>query len=287
MNTLAAPPIPTLRIVPVDAVLPHEEHDPQRSAPLIERIRQAESWTNPPIVTPIEEDHREAAQFYALLDGANRHYAVRHLNFPHVLVQVVEYTSQHVHLETWNHVLSETSADDLLPRIYKIQGLHVEHSDVLTAQAALARREAIAYMRVLPDWVLMLIAHSTDTRSRNASLRALVNTYKTSARVNRVNHDNLHAINLLYPDAVALVVFPHYEPAEILVAARDQTFLPPGISRHIIHGRAMRLNYPISALTDPLTTLDTKNEALQRWIQNQFANKRARFYQEAMYIFDD
>jgi hypothetical protein len=42
--------IPDLRIVPISRLIPHEEHDPQRAVPLIERIRAAETWLNPPVV---------------------------------------------------------------------------------------------------------------------------------------------------------------------------------------------------------------------------------------------
>lgn len=288
-QTNKAPGTPHLQMVPVDAVLPHEEHDAQRSAPLIERIREAQVWLNPPIVTPIENDGEQAleTQRYALLDGANRHHCIQAMGFPHILVQVVDYESEHVELDTWNHVLSNVEMDHVLPEVYKIEGLHVEHSDPLTAQAALARRECIAYIRVLPDWVLMLIADKTDVRNRNASLRALVNTYKRIARLDRINHDSPRLITAAYPDAKAVVIFPQYAPAEIIVAARDKVYLPPGISRHVIHGRAMRLHYPLSELSDTDKSLEAKNEALQQWVQGQFAKRRVRYYQEAMYIFDD
>ena len=288
-TNLILPPVPDLRIVPIDSVLPHEEHDAQRSGPLIERIRTADFWTNPPIVAQIEKEAAEDGSDarYALLDGRNRHYCASALGFPYILVQVVDYYSPHVTLETWNHVLSHVKPDEFLPELYKIDGLHVEHSDVLTARAALARREAIAYIRVLPDWILMLMADSEDVASRTAALRAMVNTYKIRARLDRVNHDQVQLINQVYPDAAALVVFPRYEPAEIIVAARDRIFLPPGISRHIIQGRAMRLHYPIDALKTSDESASAKNAKLLGWIQERFAQKSVRFYQEAMYVFDD
>src|SRR5690606_16867910 len=101
---------------------------------------------------------------FALLDGANRYHSVLALHFPHILVHVVSY--EQVRLETWNHVLSDVKADEILPYIYNLEGLHIEHSDALTAQVALARREAIAYIRVMPDWVLMLMADSPDVWRR-------------------------------------------------------------------------------------------------------------------------
>ncbi|MBZ0305198.1 MAG: hypothetical protein K8I82_03935 [Anaerolineae bacterium] len=286
MSKRNLPSIPDLRLVPVNDVLPHEEHDSQRSAPLVKRIKDSNVWLNPPIVAPLDSQLEEG-QSFALLDGANRYHCVRELGYPHILVQVVNYKSEFIQLETWNHVLSDIHADEILPKIYKLKGIHAEHSDTLTAQSALARREAIAYLRVLPDWVLMLIADTQDIRERNASLRDLVNTYKLAARLDRITGDDPEQVKKVHPNASVVVIFPRYEPAEILVAARDRIHLPPGISRHIIQGRALRLNYPLSELADTETDLQIKNEKLQQWVQERFATKNVRFYEESMFIYDD
>ncbi len=42
--------VPDLRFVPVQALLPHERHDPQRSRPLIVRLRESGVLSNPPVV---------------------------------------------------------------------------------------------------------------------------------------------------------------------------------------------------------------------------------------------
>lgn len=280
------PPIPDLRLVPVSDVLPHEEHDAQRSAPLVKRIKESNVWLNPPVVAPLDLQLEEN-QSFALLDGANRYHCVRELGYPHILVQVVNYKSEFIQLETWNHVLSDVHADEILPKIYKLRGIHPEHSDTLTAQSALARREAIAYVRVLPDWVLMLIADTQDIRERNASLRELVNTYKSVARLDRITGDEPEQVKKVHPGASMVIIFPRYEPAEILVAARDRIHLPPGISRHIIQGRALRLNYPLQELADAETDLQIKNEKLQKWVHQRFATRNVRFYEESMFIYDD
>lgn len=280
------PPIPDLRLVPVSDVLPHEEHDAQRSAPLVKRIKESNVWLNPPVVAPLDSQLEEN-QSFALLDGANRYHCVRELGYPHILVQVVNYKSEFIQLETWNHVLSDVHADEILPKIYKLKGIHPEHSDTLTAQSALARREAIAYVRVLPDWVLMLIADTQDIRERNASLRELVNTYKSVARLDRITGDEPEQVKKVHPGASMVIIFPRYEPAEILVAARDRIHLPPGISRHIIQGRALRLNYPLQELADAETDLQIKNEKLQKWVHQRFATRNVRFYEESMFIYDD
>jgi hypothetical protein len=91
----------------------------------------------------------------------------------------------------------------------------------------------------------------------------------------------------LYPEAIALVVFPQYQPVDIIAAAKYQAFLPPGISRHIVHGRALRVNYPLDALRDKSASLKEKNAALRVWMQQKLAHRAIRYYAETTYQFDE
>ncbi|MFQ3536804.1 MAG: ParB N-terminal domain-containing protein [Aggregatilineales bacterium] len=273
--------IPDLRIVPTDSLIPHEEHDPQRSAPLIERIRAAATWLNPPVVAPLD------AERYVILDGANRHFALKTLGYPYILVQVVNYESKAVQLETWHHVISGLSWFEFLRNLRAIKTFQIESTDLLSARAALARREVLAYTVLSDKRAYTLNAEVSTLAARTAVLREMVNTYKSRGTLNRINTDSISMARRLYPEAVAIVVFPRYHPAEIMVAARDGIHLPPGISRHIIYGRAMRLNYPLSALAETGETLAEKNAALHRWIQQRMAERRVRYYAEPTYLFDE
>src|SRR5690606_7280314 len=83
-----------LRIVPTEALLSHERHDAQRTAPLVKYLRRDGVLKNPPIVTPSGLDDNT----YVMLDGANRIFALNELGIRHTLVQVVPYTEPHVDL---------------------------------------------------------------------------------------------------------------------------------------------------------------------------------------------
>src|SRR5689334_706378 len=93
-------PTPDLRIVPVSILHAHEEHDSQRSQPLVERLRGESLMINPPLVAPMESGQ------YVILDGANRVYAFSELEYPHILVQVAPYESGLVELSNWQHVVA-------------------------------------------------------------------------------------------------------------------------------------------------------------------------------------
>jgi hypothetical protein len=284
----AQPTMPDLRIVPIENVVPHEEHDQQRSEPLVARIRSAGTWLNPPIVAPMDNEAGDEEQRrYVVLDGANRHYALSALGYRYILVQVVDYDSPAVFLGTWHHVISGLPWDTCLKQIKALPSVVVELTDVLHARAALARREALAYIVVEDQRAYTITIDDHSIRARTATLRQLVDTYKRSGVLNRINTDVFSTGQKMYPDAVAIVVFPQYQPAEILLAARDGIHLPPGISRHIIQGRAMRLNYPLDAFKDDGESLGAKNLRLTQWIQERLAERRVRHYAESTYLFDE
>ena len=104
-------PQPDLRIVPTKTLHPHEDHDFQRSEPLIERLASETVVINPPIVAPMGDDQ------FLVLDGANRFHALSHLGYPHILVQVAPYESGYVELKTWRHVVCDWQPEALMEHI--------------------------------------------------------------------------------------------------------------------------------------------------------------------------
>jgi hypothetical protein len=265
-------PTPDLRIVLTESVHAHEEHDSQRAIPLIERLKQEKFVINPPIVAPM------GATQYVILDGANRCHAFALLEYPHILVQVASYDSGYVELDVWNHVVSGWNADALLDSINQL-------SDIELTQGQDAH--AIAHLILRNGDIWAACAPVKNTHERNAALRHIVSVYQQNALLNRTALHEPSDIWPLYPEAIAVVVFPRYQPADIIAAAKYKAYLPPGISRHIVHGRALRVNYPLDLLRDMNKTLLEKNEDLRNWLQTKLANRQIRYYAEAVYQFDE
>lgn len=265
-------PIPDLRIVPTESLLPHEEHDSQRSAPLIERLRHEAYVINPPVVTPMDGNR------YVILDGANRCHAFQALGYPHSVIQVVTYDSGYVDLLTWSHVVGAWRAEALLHEITRLPDVEASAENDTGAPIHVWLRD---------DRVWSLRLAGTTLQQQNAALCAFVRAYQQRARLNRTAIRNHQAIWDLYEDAIAFVTFPLFTPADILRAAHMRAYLPPGVSRHVIHGRALRINYPIAHLRDEYTTLEEKNQALKKWFQHKLINRQVRYYAESTYQFDE
>jgi len=277
--------LPDLRFVPTEAILPHEQHDPQRLEPLVRKIREESALKNPPVVTAVSGDGTKNAR-YVVLDGANRSTAARAAGFPHMVVQVVTYDDRHVRLTTWNHALSSYPHAELELALGKIAGLKCARTDRLHARAMLARREALAWIQFDDDAVLALQGGS-DLHERNALLNHVVDTYRVHGRFYRVEGDGLRQARGRHPDVTALVVFPHFEPAEILELAKTGDRLPAGITRHLVRWRALRINVPIERLADTQHSLESKNEWLAEWVRERLSMRQVRYYEEPTVLFDE
>jgi L-serine kinase (ATP) / ParB family transcriptional regulator, heme-responsive regulator len=281
-SDLAQPP--DLHIMPLKLLVEHEFHDTQRTKPLAQRLEAEGLLKNPPIVTPIGDGDPR----YVVLDGANRTMALSSLGYPHILAQVVKYEEPMVTLTTWHHLISEVNPQEFTQALSAVEGIDLFPLDYLHARAALARRECLMYIMRVDGKVLVarpklpgLFVHE-----QNKLLNALVDTYKDHGKLHRAMTESLEEAQRLYADLTGVVVFPKYDACEVLTLARDGELLPTGLTRHLIQGRILRVNYPLSELKSN-EALEVKNARLQEWLRHKMASKEVRFYGEMTYLFDE
>jgi hypothetical protein len=276
------PETPNLRIVPLELLIEHEFNDAQRTAPLAQRLAAEGLLKNPPIIAPLGEGDPR----YVVLDGANRTTALAHLGYRHCLAQVVDYEPPNVTLSTWHHLITDIPLDTFTREMMAVDELDFHTIDLLHARAGLARRDYIAYVVRSDSVVFAAECHHSDIHTKNALLNAMVDTYKEKGRLYRATTDHLEDARRLYPSLTGLVIFPNYDPSEVIALARDGELLPTGLTRHLIQGRALRVNYPLAELKsdDPL---EAKNERLAEWLRQKLSSKEVRYYAEATYLFDE
>ncbi len=150
----------------------------------------------------------------------------------------------------------------------------------------LARREAIAFVALPADRAITLHG-GLDLHQHNAVLNTVVDAYRARTRFYRVAGDSLVDARAEHPEVTALVVFPHFEPDEVLELATSGARLPAGITRHVIPWRALRLNMPLDRLADTRSTLAEKNTWLAEWLREKVHQRQVRFYQESTVLFDE
>lgn len=276
--------LPDLRFVPVESLVPHEQHDDHRLEALALRLREQGVLKNPPVVSPLAVNGG-GHSCHMILDGANRVTAIKAAGFPHAVVQVVPYLGAAVQLSTWYHALGGFDRTDLDAALDRVPTLKRHATSLLHARALLARREALAFV-AYADGSTATLHGGHDIVERNALLNAVVDVYRVRPFY-RVGSDSVDEVRANHPDVNEIVVFPHFEPAEILELATSGERLPAGITRHLIRWRALRLNVPIERLADERLSLDEKNAWLEAWLREKMGDRQVRFYEEPTVLFDE
>ena len=268
-------PLPTLRIVAAEEVHLHEDADPRRVAGLVEQLATEGVLRNPPLAAALPGGG------YIILDGANRTSALRQLDLPHHLLQIVEYAAPEVRLEVWHHLLREDghALTRFLPAnalidIPSADGLRQDLEDGRLACGLITENgvQGVGSERPFP--------------ARVAALRAVVGAYNGRVPIYRVRTTDLAVLRSEYDRIGVLVVFPRFSKDEILHLAALPEKLPTGITRHVIPNRALRVNLPLDVLRGR-GSREEKNAVLHDLIHARLLAHRVRVYPEPTVLFDE
>jgi len=282
--------IPTLRIVPTDSLVLHEDVDPHRVAPLMQRLVQDRVLKNPPIVAPLPDGSRSSTDAprqkrYVVLDGANRVSALRALNIRDTLVQVVDYFDPELKLDTWFHLVAGVKKQELHRAIQAVPGIQLRETDLETARELLERRSILAYL-VCPEGDVLTVEGGHGFKAAARLLKQITDTYRSIGTIYRVKTDAIDQLGQFYDEIAAILVFQPYRPQDIINLATDNAKLPTGVTRHVIPRRALRVNMSLELLAAE-TPIEEKNAWLERWVKEKLARKEIRFYQESTFLFDE
>lgn len=274
------PSLPNLKILPIESLILHEDHDNQRTMPLVEKLRAAGIIRNPPIVMPLMDGtHR-----YMVLDGANRVTALQEMEFPHIVAQVVASDNPHVILQTWNHVVWGMNTKSLMASLHKVKG--IELVKVNTRKSLDAPKYVPMQVRFSDGRFFILKETPSDLATHIKTLHGIVDTYKTRASLDRTSQTLVDSFKKVYPDLTALFIFPNFKIKTVLKLASENIVLPTGITRFSVSPRALHLNYPLHELSSG-KPLEYKQEYLNFWIEQRVKKKGIRLYSEATFLFDE
>ncbi|MCS7234800.1 MAG: hypothetical protein RMM30_02315 [Armatimonadota bacterium] len=267
--------LPDLRFFPTSQVVLHEEHDPERVDRLVRRLQEEAVLRNPPLVAEVGDGR------VVVLDGANRVTALERLGAPCVVAQVVPYQNPSVVLDRWHHLLSalpEGFLEELGERV------PLQAARVPEASRGMAAGELLAYVRVQD--AVHAIPKPTGLVQQAELLRRLVAAYRGRVAYHRVDSEDVAELAGRYGDAQALVAFARFEKSDILELARNSARLPAGITRHVVPGRALRINLPLEVAFRP-GTVEEKNGWLAAWVRERLREGRVRYYPEPTVLFDE
>ncbi|MFZ5910294.1 MAG: hypothetical protein ACOYYU_09790 [Chloroflexota bacterium] len=273
------PILPNLRILPLDKLILHEDHDMQRTLPLVEKLRAQGILRNPPIVMPL----LDGSGRFMVLDGANRFTSLKEMEFPHIVAQVVEANDPHVILQTWNHVVWGLRPKRLLEDLRTVTEIELKKVNI---QKSFDPPETVPAQIRLPGGSVYMAYTPSGLIDKVNALHGVVNCYKERASLDRTSQTLVEGFKTIYPDLTALVVFPRFDIPSVLSLAGQGAVLPAGITRFTVSPRALHLNYPLHELSSG-KPVEYKEAYLQRWVEERVKRKGVRHYAEATFLFDE
>jgi len=273
------PNIPELKILPLEQLVLHEDHDMQRTLPLVAKLRAQGILRNPPIVMPLTD----GSERFMVLDGANRVTSLREMECPHIVAQVVQPDDKNVTLQTWNHIVWGMDSQNLIEAVREVKSISMENID---PQKSFDPPETTPAQIRLPDGGLYLVIPPANLVGRVDALHGIVNCYKDIALFDRTSQTLSESFKSAYPDMTALVIFPRFDIPSVLYLAGENCVLPTGITRFTISPRALHLNYPLHELSSG-KPIEYKEAYLQHWVVERIKNKGVRHYVEATFLFDE
>jgi hypothetical protein len=257
------PHLPLLRVVPLETIRRHEEIDPLRVDRLVERIETEGIQVNPMVCCTAPDGE------LVLLDGATRTESLRRIGVAHAVVQLVD--PEVVTLETWHHVVRGCTAAEFLEAVGS-------RPDLL-----LATGEGTPWIHLNNGEGHLVLGAGI---SPNATLSSLVDSYVGRWRVSRTHHHRVDAVGWSFPDWSAVVEFPILTLDDVMKAAVSSDLLPPGITRFLVHERALRINVPLHLLKTHESTA-AKQLVLDEMLAARARDGRVRRYEETVFILDD
>lgn len=276
------PDFPELHILPLPALILHEDHDQQRTIPLIDKLRAQGILRNPPIVMPLQD----GSQRYMVLDGANRVTALQSMDFPHIVAQVVQPDDPNVHLGTWHHVVWGMDADELEERIRQVANIRIIELQADEPIPDMTQLGGAPVYIELANGQRFVTNTSDNPLEQVAYLHGLVDTYKTRGFLDRTSETRLSAFEGIHNELAGLFIFPPFDVHMVLHMAGGGNVLPTGLTRFTISPRALHLNYPLHELSSA-KPVEYKEAYLRRWIQERVKKKAVRYYAESTYLFDE
>ncbi len=272
--------LPVLRFVESNLLVPHERSDINRESRLVGRLKEENVLRNPPIVAPLPH-----SPSYVVLDGANRATVIRSIGCPHVLVQIVNYDDPGIELLNWNHVITDVSRDEFLAALSGIPEADARPLSYGEATELLRDRKIAGYV-AFPSREIFGVGGPGGVLDQIQLLNQIVDIYESRSDIHRVTTNDPLEMFSSYTMAKAAVVFPRLTPQDIITVVGQGYRVPPGITRHIIPGRALRVNVSLDVLRDD-RTLEEKNRWLEEYIRRKLVNKEIRYYREPVFLFDE
>lgn len=254
-----------IKILDIDKLLLIENEDSARVNRLKNSFRNDRIIKNPPIVA-----FNNNLKKYIVLDGTNRIFCLRSLGVMSVPVQICDYFSSKVSLETWTHNLLE-------PRnLWTIISNSFELNEISKQDFKLLPPKDFSFAIFWKDRFFY--------KRRNLHIEDVIEIFSIYGK----SFDYLRSPNLNYQDNLKnyplIFLYSNFSKEDIFTLSEGKIKTPSGITRHIISDRVLNLNVEIALLRSKID-INSKNEYLKEKLKE--ISSSARIYEESTIILSD
>jgi hypothetical protein len=269
----------SIEVVALDEIFILEEFDLARAMPLTDAIARDEVLRNPVIVG------RNGYGPLVQLDGANRLTALRELGCAHTVAQVVDYTHANITLDTWLHLV-ELDPHQAQQAADRWHNCRFEMMTSENALAALSQQQAAAIVVYVSGEALAVLT-GLGLADRVRAMRQLTELYPPSiGRGVLDGADPLaHVRRILArkPRNSACVVFAPLSKGDVMTLVDMGLRLPGGVTRHVVNGRVLGVNAPLTLLQSKDLSAEEKTARLHDLPRG----RPIRRYDEATVVYED
>ncbi|MDP6627942.1 MAG: ParB N-terminal domain-containing protein [Methanopyri archaeon] len=275
--------LPNLRIIPLSQTHIHELTLDKPARRIADLIAHSGLQRNPIIAAEVDGE-------YIVIDGMHRFAALKRLNCNGIVACIVDYFDDSIELKGWYLSLDNLSSDELCAIIERTAP-HLERQELPVAEAqkkmvertasfgVLARGESCVHVYTPKDGFDLERFINMD----QAVLKA-IQEHGTTYRL--VGDEPCEKILAADPQCVLLLLRPVYRKQEVVERALADKLFPPKSTRHVIPGRPLRLDIPLSILRSDLTT-EQMDRILCEETRNRWKLQKIRHYPEPVFIYDE
>jgi len=269
---------PKLELISLDTIELQERPDRERLKILVAGMDKSQVLRDPPIVA------RGLRGKLIQLDGTTRLMALKALGCTHAVVQVVDYNdSSQVLIKSWVHV-SKVNRKKFLGHLKSIKNVLTEGFKLGLGLTLTGHPLAVASI-IFRDGKGLSIVGGYDLFKRVKLIQNVVDLY--SALISRDREISIESMGQLkeffqkHKEKNVALFFPSFSAQEIFALMKKGVILPQGITRHIVNGRLLRINYPLEMLKAGLSL------AKKKAFFKSFVDKlTVRFYEESTWVVD-
>lgn len=279
-----SPHFKQIKIVPMRHCITHEGVVNRWVEHIAHNLLDEGVMKNPIIVTRVGRTHNK----WIVIDGMHRFAALRQLEIPHIAVYEIDYQHADSALGGWDAlVFRPFHAQTFLRKEFK-HGYRIEKvGSAKEAKAAVDTRAALiaATDRRGPFYLLTKGHHATVDQCARTSQKVDMALDAQGYRPLYVP-DTLSINDYKKTDASGLVMRTRYTKAEVLERTLEGKLFPRKSTRHMIHGRPLRVDITIAMLRAKIS-LAAKNRLLKEHLRWCYEADRIRYYPEPVFIFAD